>query len=157
MAITITKSTAGCVINDTGNKKAEYHLFPFGTIISVTQKHFSGNKTKMVVRYIPIAGTEIENYEFFYSNVTSPTTTTPDELAAIIIAYNIDNPWPVVYSANPAQTEFVMTATGGANIMVFVNGVLQGKDIDYTYDGVYTVTFTAAMAGGESVHILKIK
>jgi len=157
MAITITKSTSGCSIADTGNKKSEYHVFPFGTITSVSQKHFSRNKTKIVIAHTPPDKTQSEKYEFFYQYVTSPTTATSDDLVTIIQAYNIDNPWPQVFSANVGQTVFTLTNTGDSNIMVFVNGVLKFRNIDYTYDDDVTVTFTAAMGGSEEVQILKIK
>lgn len=67
----------------------------------------------------------------------------------------------VLATAAAAQTVFNLSDAGASNVRVYVGGVLQvGGGVAYSWqkgngpDGVDTVTFTAAMAGGEEVQIV---
>jgi hypothetical protein len=138
-----------------------YVTIPFGAVTSIVKKLF-GSRPKVVIHnttsmsYYNIP----KRFEFFWDQVQSPSTSNVNDLITLLTSYNLGYAELLETFASSGQTTYTIDAStlrGAEDIMVFINGVLQLKDNDYTY--VYAtgiITFSVAMVGSEIIQVLNI-
>ena len=99
------------------------YVVPFGYLVSVQTKTL-GNIYKLVVTTKQDGTTNIPaTFQFEYSDVTLPVSSSAAQLALKITAMDNTSQWPEIFTALASQTTFVIKQTLENNVQVFVDGV----------------------------------
>lgn len=155
MATLIYRTQYGTSFVTYGHASTQTFTFPLLTITNIQKKVF-GKKVKLLVRSTAPSYLNVpDKLAYEYDNITYPVSANADELITKIFSENSVVDKVLTFTALEGQTEFAKPS-GYDSVVVFVNGVAQLEDSDFSYTNFTTVTFTSALSAGDEVIILII-